>query len=128
MRASERSIGMRVPEWNLGNEGLGMESREWSTVIMRCRWMIPLWGRERIENIKPYFLLPLVSSNPLYTQFHSFHSAHGAGGTIDNPSAISHMCQTVSGGAWLDSIGNHWLFSGVGFSHTILWSALLGVC
>ena len=42
---------MRVSEWSLGNEGLGMESREWSTVIMTCRRMILLCG-----NVKELYI------------------------------------------------------------------------
>ena len=40
MEASEWSLGNEVSERNLGNEGLGMESWEWSAVIMTYRRMI----------------------------------------------------------------------------------------
>ena len=40
MEASEWSLGNEVSEGGLGNEGLGMESWEWSAVIMTYRRMI----------------------------------------------------------------------------------------
>ena len=43
-RPRNGASGMRASERSLGNEGLGMESREWSTVIMTCRRMILPFG------------------------------------------------------------------------------------
>ena len=43
-RRRNGASGMRASERSLGNEGLGMESWEWSTVIMTCRRTILPFG------------------------------------------------------------------------------------
>ena len=48
MRVSELNPGIKVSERSLENEGFGMESREWCTVIVTCRMIFPFEERKEL--------------------------------------------------------------------------------